>query len=286
MTVAAYAIIYLVWGSTYLAISVAVQSIPPLLMMGLRCSAAGLLLLAWAAIRGARANVRQWTHAAIAGALMFAVPYGALAWAEQRIPSGVAALLSATSPFWLTAFEWSQGRRPSGRTIAGLAVGLAGVFVLVGRGAGGTLDAAGIVAILGSAASWAAGSLYARRSHMPRSVALSAGMSLVSGGALLLMGSWSARELAHFTIGQVSSISSVALAYLVVFGSLVGFTAYSWLMRAAPASRVATHAYVNPLVAMALGSAIAGEQFTATIGVGGCVIATGVAIALAGRAHA
>jgi drug/metabolite transporter (DMT)-like permease len=213
---------------------------------------------------------------------MFAGSYGALAWAEQRIASGVAALLSATTPFWLAAFEWSAGARPSRRTVAGLIVGLGGVFVLVGGGAL-SLRIAPIAAILAGTVAWAAGSLYARPPRLPKSLALSAGMSLVVGGALLLVVSWGTGELRGFRLSGVSSTSLAALVYLVVFGSLVGFSAYSWLLRVAPPSRVATHAYVNPLVAMALGSALAGEALTATIVGAGIVIAAGVAIALAGK---
>jgi drug/metabolite transporter (DMT)-like permease len=286
MTTAAYAAIYLIWGSTYLAISLAVDSIPPLLMMGMRCSAAGVLLLAWAAIRGERAERSHWGHAAIAGALMFAGTYGALAWAEQRMASGVAALLSATAPFWLAAFEWYTGARPNRRAVIGLMVGLAGVFVLVGGpSAESSLRVGPIAAILVGTVTWAAGSLYARPPRMPKSLALSAGMSLASGGALLFAASWAAGELSGFTLRAVSVTSMAALAYLVVFGSLVGFSAYSWLLRVAPPSRVATHAYVNPLVAIALGSALAGEALTMTIVGGGIVIAAGVAIALAGQSR-
>ena len=374
--VAAYAAIYLIWGSTYLAIRLAVDSIPPLFMMGVRCAAAGALMLVWAAVRGERATLRHWGHAAFAGALMFAGSYGALAWAEQRVASGIAALLSATTPFWLTAFEWSGGSRPSRRSIAGLIVGLAGVAVLVGgrstyqlrpaapgdslaafeasspaaapgtpldrrsipaplhgagkvaagtmagrppsfaghsrrrelrrdlaeafaaagralppgrlAGPGATPDVrhellAPIVAILAGTLAWAAGSFYARPPRVPRSLALSAGMSLTAGGALLLAASWSAGELTGFSPREVSSTSLAALAYLVVFGSLVGFSAYSWLLRVAPPSRVATHAYVNPLVAIALGSALAGEPLTSTIVCAGLAIAAGVAFVLAGQ---
>src|SRR2546428_4982059 len=132
MTAAAYAAIYLIWGSTYLAISLAVDSIPPLFMMGLRCTAAGALMLVWGAAHGERAELRHWGHAALAGALMIAGTYGALAWAEQRMASGIAALLSATTPFWLAAFEWSGGSRPNPPTLAGLMVGLAGAPALAG----------------------------------------------------------------------------------------------------------------------------------------------------------
>ena len=282
MTAAAYAAIYLIWGSTYLAISLAVDSIPPLLMMGIRCTAAGALMLIWGAARGERAEWRHWHHAGLVGALMIAGTYGALAWAEQRMASGIAALLSATTPFWLAAFEWSSGSRPNRRTIAGLAVGLAGVAVLVSGRSAEPLRLAPIFAILGGTLAWAAGSLYARPPRVPRSLALSAGMSLAAGGVLLLTASWGARELTGFSLRDVSATSLAALAYLVLFGSLVGFSAYSWPLRVAPPSRVATHAYVNPLVAIALGSAVAGEPLTSTVVCAGLVIAAGVALALAG----
>src|SRR5438067_6928260 len=138
MTLAAYAAVYLIWGSTYLAIRVAVGGIPPLLLMGVRCTAAGALMLAWAGVRGERATRDQWRHAAVAGGLMIAVTYGALGWAEQRLASGIAALLSATSPLWLTTMQWPASGRPATRTILGLLLGLAGVAVLV---AGGTAAA-------------------------------------------------------------------------------------------------------------------------------------------------
>jgi drug/metabolite transporter (DMT)-like permease len=285
MTTAAYAAIYVIWGSTYLAISLAVDSIPPLLMMGLRCSAAGVLLLVWAALRGERAEARHWGHAVIAGGLMFAVSYGALAWAEQRIASGIAALLFATTPFWLAALEWSGGSRPSPRTVVGLIVGLAGVAVLVGGRSSAPLGFGPTAAILFGTIAWSAGSLYARPPRMPRSLALSAGMSLTAGGILLLIVSWGARELTGFNVRHVSAASIGALAYLVVFGSLVAFSAYSWLLRVASPARVATHAYVNPLVAIALGSTLAGEPLTTTVVVAGLVIAAGVAIALAGQSR-
>ena len=253
-------------------------------MMELRCTAAGALMLAWRTARGERARLRHWGHASLAGAVMIAGTYGALAWAEQHMASGMAALLSAATPFWLAAFEWSGGSRPNRRTVAGLIIGLAGVVVLVGGRSAEPLRLAPIVAILGGTLAWAAGSLYARPPRVPRSLALSAGMSLTAGGVLLLAASWGVRELTGFRLRDVSATSFAALAYLVVFGSLVGFSAYSWLLRVAPASRVATHAYVNPLVAIALGSALAGEPLTFTMVCAGLVIAAGVALAIAGHA--
>jgi drug/metabolite transporter (DMT)-like permease len=282
LTVLSYAAIYLIWGSTFLAIRVAVGSIPPLLMMGVRCVTAGLILVTWAALRGERVAARAWGHATVAGALMFGCAYGALAWAEQRIASGTAALVVATLPFWVTAFEWAQrGTRPSPRTLVGVAVGFAGVAILVTRGAGVPLALLPIAIVTAGEAAWAAGSLYARPPRLPASVALNAGMPLVTGGVLLIVGSWVGRELTAFDVRGVSPASVAALAYLTVFGSIVAFSAYAWLMQVAPAWRVGTHAYVNPLIAVALGSLMAGEPLTAALVVAAVVIAGGVALILA-----
>ena len=284
MTLFAYAAIYLIWGSTFLAIRLAIDSIPPLLMMGLRCTAAGGLMLAWAALRGERAGWRAWMHGAVAGALMFGCAYGALAWAEERLASGVAALLVATLPFWLAVFDYGRRRTaPAPRMLAGLVIGLGGVALLTLRGmpAGAALIPS-VAIVLGEIA-WAAGSLYAQPPRLPQSLALRAGLPLVAGGILLLAASWIAREFQHFDPHAVSARSLTALAYLVLFGSIVAFSAYAWLMRVEPASRVATHAYVNPVIAVALGSMAGGEPFTPAIGVASAVIAGGVALVLASK---
>src|SRR5262245_29929683 len=175
MVRAAFTLIYLVWGASFLAIRVGVRSIPPLMLMGVRCTTAGLLLLAWAAWRGERAAWRTWTSAAIAGALMFSVSYGLLAWAEQRMSSGMAALLVATLPFWMIVFEWRRVR-PGARAIAGLALGLAGVVVLVAGDLGTGAPAGPVVAILAGEVAWAAGALYGRPPRLPQTLTLRAGM--------------------------------------------------------------------------------------------------------------
>ena len=283
MTLFAYAAIYLIWGSTFLAIRLAIDSIPPLMMMGLRCTAAGGLMLLWAALRGERAGWRAWTHGAVAGALMFGCAYGALAWAEERLASGVAALLVATLPFWLAVFEYGRKRTaPSPRMAAGLAIGLGGVALLTLRDASAAALVPALAIVLGEIA-WAAGSLYAQPPRLPQSLALRAGLPLVSGGVLLLAASWIAREFQHFDPHAVSARSLSALAYLILFGSVVAFSAYAWLMRVEPAARVATHAYVNPVIAVALGSMAGGEPFTPAIGVASAVIAGGVALVLASK---
>jgi len=282
MTICAYAAVYLIWGSTYLAIRVAVGDIPPLLLMGVRCTTAGALMLAWAAVRRERATRRQWRHAAIAGGLMIAGTYGALGWAEQRLASGIAALLSATSPLWLTTLDWPASGRPGATTIAGLALGIAGVAALVAAGSPAGVNVPAALVLVAGTMTWAAGSLYSRPPRLPASVALGAGMPLVAGGLMLLVASLASRETAHYDIHRASHAALWALAYLIVFGSLVGFSAYAWLLRVAPASRVGTHAYVNPLVAVALGWSVAGEPVTATTGVAAAMIAASVAMVLKG----
>jgi drug/metabolite transporter (DMT)-like permease len=279
-----YAAIYLIWGSTFLAIRIAVDSIPPLLMMGVRCVAAGSMLVAWAALRGQRATVRQWRHALLAGGLMFGCAYGGLAWAEQRIPSGVAALIVATLPLWMTAIEWVQRRaRPSAPALLGVATGFGGVALLVARGGGAPLALLPMAIVALGEGAWAIGSLYARPPRLPKPVALNAGMPLLTGGVMLIAGSWLGRELETFHLRDVSTASLAALGYLVVFGSIVAFSAYSWLLQVSPAWRVGTHAYVNPLIAVALGAAFGGEPLTTALIASAVVIAGSVAIILAER---
>jgi len=281
-TVLAYAAIYLIWGSTYLAIRIAVGAIPPLLLMGTRCVTAGVLLVGWAALRGERADVRHWRHATVAGALMIGCTYGALGWAEQRLASGIAALLSATSPLWLIAFEWRRRGRPSIATIVGLLVGIGGVAFLVAGGAAGTVNVPAACVLIGGTLTWAAGSVYARPPRLPASVPLGAGLPLILGGAMLLVVSVAAGEPVRAAVHHVPVAPLAALAYLIIFGSVVAFSAYAWLLRVAPASRVGTHAYVNPLVAVALGWGMAGEPVTATTGVAAVAIAVSVAMVLKG----
>lgn len=249
-------------------------------MMGVRCTTAGALLLAVAAARGERLLTRAWADAAVAGALMFAIAYGALAWAEQRLASGVTALLVASVPFWLVLMEWAaRGLRPTARTLGGLTLGLGGVALLVARGLG-PLSLAPAAAVLGGEVAWAAGTVFAQP-RLPKPLALNAGMPLTAGGLLLLAWSAVSREARHFDPRAVSAASALALAYLIVFGSIVAFSAYAWLLRGVPAARVSTHAYVNPLVALALGAVVAGEPVTATIAIAGGVIAVGVTLVLA-----
>ena len=259
----AFASIYLIWGSTFLAIRYAVETVPPLLMMGTREVLAGAAIFGFALLKGgAKPSLRQWRSALLAGSLLFLIGHGGLAWAQQRMPSGPAALVSSTSPLWIVLFAAFQERRRrlGGRVLLGLILGFAGIVLLAKPGdllGGAPLDLAAVGVLVVADVSWAAGSLYTRNAGFPRSPALTAGMSLLAGGgALFLAGllGGEGREL-----GAVSSRSVWALVYLVVFGSIVAFAAYTWLLRVASPARVATHAFVNPVVAVLAGWALGGE---------------------------
>jgi drug/metabolite transporter (DMT)-like permease len=289
--VLAFAAIYLIWGSTYLAIRVAVHTIPPLLMMSLRCAGAGLLLFVWSRWSSPRPRPsiegRHWYAALVAGAFLFLVCHGALAWAELRVPSGEAALLSATTPLWLTIIDWrwGSGRRPTWRGAVGLAVGFAGVAMLVAPEmravSAGHLAAS--TAIVGGALAWAVGSVYGRHAPMPADVRLATAMPLLAGSIWLAVASVAAGEWRTLAIAHITPTSWAALAYLIVCGSVVAFTAYVWLLRVVPASTVGTHAYVNPIVAVALGALLGAERVHLSTVAAALTIAGGVMLALFDR---
>jgi len=287
--VVAFAAIYLIWGSTYLAIRVAVSTLPPLVMMSLRCAGAGLLLFVWSRWSSPRLPIerRHWYTALVAGAFLFLVCHGTLAWAELRVPSGEAALLSATTPLWLTIIDWRWGslRRPTRRSVAGLAVGFVGVAVLVApemRGSSSSHLAAS-AAIVGGALAWAAGSVYGRQAPLPADVRLATAMPLLAGSFWLAFASVAAGEWRTLAVAQITPASWAALAYLIVCGSVVAFTAYVWLMRVVPASTVGTHAYVNPIVAVAVGALLGAERVHLSTVAAALTIAGGVMLTLLDR---
>jgi drug/metabolite transporter (DMT)-like permease len=267
--VLAFLAIYLIWGSTYYAIRVAVESIPPLAMMGVRCLAAGIILFAWSRRAAATLDAAAWRAAFVAGGLLFLLSHGSLAWAEQRVPSGVAALLGATTPLWLALIDWrwGTGHVPGWYGRAGLAVGFAGVALLVAPewGTSHTGLAVASIAVVGASLAWAAGSVYGR------------------GAVLLAAASLATGEWRGFSPSGVTAASAAALVYLVVFGSVVAFTAYVWLMRTTTASVVGTHAYVNPIVAVALGAVLGGERVTLMTIVSAITIVGGVILVLVDR---
>jgi drug/metabolite transporter (DMT)-like permease len=280
-TWAALATIYVAWGSTFLAIALAVRTLPPFLAMSIRHVLAGALLLAWARVRGERQPIgrRELGAAAIFGGALFVGGHGALAWAQQRIPSGVAALVIASIPLWVALLDRVVfGRRLSGRAVAGLVVGFAGVALLVDPRGGGAIDVAGVVVALAAAASWAAGSLYSRGAPLPSRPVVAAGLAGVIGGLLLAVAAAARGELSDLDLARVSGESLFGVAYLVVVGSLVGFSSYVWLLRVAPISLVATYAYVNPVIAVLLGWALLDEVVDARVLLAGGAIVAAVAL--------
>jgi len=272
----ALGIVYVVWGSTYLAIAVADRTLPPLLMLAVRFALAGGLLYAWSAWRGdvaaARPGRREWTAAAIVGGLLLFVDTGGVAWAEQRVASGLTALLIATVPLFTVLLERTVfGIRLSLGALTGIAAGLLGVALLVGQSA--HVDPVGAAVILGAALAWAGGSAYARVAPLPKAPFLSAAMQMLCAAVFLAVAGAAMGEVGRVHPAAISASSVAAFGFLVVFGSIVAFTAYGWLLQSgAPSVLVSTYAYVNPAVAVLLGWAFAGEA------IGGRELAAGAII--------
>lgn len=279
---AAFAIVYVIWGSTYLAILFAIETLPPLLMAAARFLLAGGILFAWALSRGIPLPTRrQWAGCAVAGLLMLMLGNGAVVWAETRIPSGVAALIVAIVPCWMVLLEWLRGGdRPTGRVIAGLALGLVGLILLVGPEGfmgGDQIDRVGAgILVLGGFA-WAAGSIYTRGRDMPAPRMSTAAQMLAGGAGLVVLGTVFG-EWGRLDMAGVSMRSVLGLLYLVVFGSIIAYSAYVWLLQVSTPARVSTYAYVNPVVAVFLGWLLAGEALTMRMGVAAAVIVAGVAL--------
>src|SRR5437763_877139 len=287
LVIAAFAAIYLIWGSTYLGIRFAVETMPPFLMGGARFLTAGLLLYVWLRATGTPApSPVNWCHAALASALMLGVGNGAVNWAEQRVSSGLAALIIAGTPLWFALFDWLRpgGTRPTLQTVLGIAVGFAGVLMLVGsRSAlrGGAPDFTGVVALVCASVSWAIGSLYTKYSPKPESPMMVAAQQMVAGGIILALGGLAMGETLDTT--RVSTRSLAAFVYLTFIGSLVGFSAYAWLLKATTPARVSTYAYVNPVIAVFLGWSFGGETLTGRMLAAAGVIVLGVVIITARR---
>lgn len=264
----ALGILYFIWGSTYLAIRFAIDTLPPFLMAGVRFLVAGSVLLAWAKARGAEGPTgRAWQTAALSGALMLGCGNGSVVWAEQFVPSGMVALLIATVPLWIVLQDWGWGRggRPSFEVLSGILWGFLGVAVLVTGseiGRATLQDLLGGFLVLVGAGTWAAGSLVARYGARPTSAELGNGIQMLAGGSLLVLAGLLRGEAWGFELGTVSRTSIFALMYLIVFGSLVAFSSYIWLLRNTTPAVASTYAYVNPVVALVLGWALAGEPLT------------------------
>jgi drug/metabolite transporter (DMT)-like permease len=281
----AFVAIYLIWGSTYLAIRYAIETLPTFSTGGIRYVIAGGALYGWARWRGRpRATLREWGWASLTGAFLFLAGNGGVVWAEHRVPSGIAALLIATEPLWIAVLvpAFSAGRRPGPRAFLGIAAGLAGVLVLVGRGAGlaGAVDTWGAVAVVGAAAAWAIGSLISIRARLPKDPAASTGLQMLAGGVWLSLAAVANGEIGAFDPAGVSWRSVVALGYLTVAGSIIAFSAYTYLLREVRPTVVSTYAFVNPIVAVILGWLVAGEPLDGRVALAGGLILVAVAAIL------
>ena len=270
----AFAAIYLVWGSTYLAIRYAVETIPPLVTAGVRHSIAGAIMLAWAWARGFRPKREHWISGLVVGALFFLVGHGSLHWAEQYVGSGLAALLIATEPMFILVLAWSMGQQKISRTsLLGLLVGAVGVAMLTGAELtvkGSSL--LGLLAVLLGSLAWSAGVVISPKLKLPTDALGRTALPTICGAAMLLIAAGLTGEFQATHWASISSKSWLGLAYLIVFGSIIAFTAYTWLLQRCPPALVATHTYANPVVAVLLGWLLASEQLTMRVAVASVAI--------------
>ena len=280
---AAFAAVYLIWGSTYLAIRFVVETLPPFFMAGTRFIVAGAVLYLVMRLRGAQRPTKiHWRSVALIGGLMLMGGHGAVVWAEQWIPSGLTSLLIATVPLWMALLNWITTREKlNNKTVAGLVLGFAGVGLLLGdvttMGEEHVTFIIGITVVLG-ALLWASGSLYSRSAKLPSPPLLATAMEMIAGGLVLLSASLVTGEWMRVRLDQVSLLSAVSWVYLVMFGSLIGFTCYMYLLKATTVERVSTYAYVNPVVALFLGMTLAEEPLSLQNLLAAAIILASVAI--------
>jgi drug/metabolite transporter (DMT)-like permease len=264
-TLLAFAIIYLVWGSTFLAIRVGVREVPPFLLAAMRFTVAGVVLYSWMIARGERSpSVRQWTSALLLAVLIFVIDYGLLFWAEQRVPSGIAAVMMATTPAFTALSEvlLLRTQRVTIRLASALLIGIGGVAVLMSHSlnlGGAPIDMAGAVALIIASLGWSVASALIRRLPLPPSKVMSSGAQMLAGGVLLALTATALGEFRNFHPWAVSRGAWLSLLYLIVAGSIIAFTAYVWLIHHESPTKVGTYAYVNPVVAVLIGYFLGGE---------------------------
>jgi drug/metabolite transporter (DMT)-like permease len=282
---AAFAIVYVVWGSTYFAIRVGLESLPPFALGALRYAVAGTLLFVWARARGAPAPTgAQWRSAAITGTLMLLIGNGAVIFAEQRAPSGLVALIVTSVPLWMVLLDWLRpgGSRPDHTVIGGLALGTLGIVLLIDPGAalhGAAVPPLEAAILLVGTLGWAAGSVYSRHHKVAGSTTQLASLQMLVAGVAFTVIALIRGELTPQVLLNITARSWIAVGFLAAFGSIVAYSAYIWLTRATTPARLGTYAYVNPLVALVLGAAFAGEQITSRVLMAaGLVLAAVVAI--------
>jgi drug/metabolite transporter (DMT)-like permease len=276
-------VLYTVWGSTYLGIRVAVETIPPFLMAGSRFLIAGTILYTWARFRGApRPPWIHWRIASVAGALLLLGGNGGVVWAEQSVPSGLAALLVTTMPFWMALFDWLRphGVRPPLAVWAGMFVGFGGMVALTifGKGVeGAPIKPLAIAAVVGASITWALGSVWTKHSPRPSSPIMTTATHMLCGGSLLLLTGALAGEFSDFRLSQVSAKSAAGYLYLICAGSLLTMPVYTWLLHVAEPTLIATYAFVNPVIAVLLGWVLLDEKLNEATLLAGAVIVAAVA---------
>lgn len=277
--------VYIFWGGTYLAMKFAIETLPPLLMAGTRFMIAGLMVYIWQILRAKeRPTMVHWKNAAVVGGLMLLGGNGGVVWAEQLVSSGMAAIVVAAVPFWmvLLGWLWQGGNRPSAWVSLGLVLGTIGIALLVKNAgndvANGSDQWIGTIVLIGASFAWAAGSLYSRVAKLPSAPLLAIAMQMMTGGLLCFLFGLVTGEWIKLDLAQVSMRSVLSLGYLIVFGSIIGFSAYIWLLKAAGPTLSSTYAYVNPVVAVLLGWLFAGEKMTVQDGLAAGVIVLAVAI--------
>ncbi len=277
--------VYLIWGSTYLAIHFAVLSLPPFLMAGVRFLIAGAIMFIWRRAAGdPLPSKNQWRSAAIIGGFLLVGGNGGLVWAEQFVPSGIASVIIGSTPLWFILIEAVRpgGQKPNLSTLVGVLIGFIGIMVLInpGQNAGSQseIHVAGALVLVFGSFSWALGSLYGRTADLPRSPLMGTGMEMLAGGAGLLILGLAVGELGRFNPAEVRLDLLAGLLYLIIFGALVAYSAYTWLLRVAPIALVATYAYVNPLVAIMLGYFLANEQLSVRTLISALVIISSVGV--------
>jgi drug/metabolite transporter (DMT)-like permease len=285
----AFAAVYIIWGSTYLAIRIGITEIPPFFLAGARYLITSAILYPLARARSAERPTRQhWVAALLLGALLPAAGNGFLTWAEQTVPSGIAALLVTTVSLWMVILEWVRpgGTAPTSRTSVGLLLGFGGILLLVAPWqSAGRVNLIGAGVLMTGSLCWAAGSIASRHVKQPRLPLLRSAMQSLCGGIILFAFGSLTGEASRLHFGAITHRGWLALAYLTVFGSIIGYSAYTWLLHAAPPARVATYAYVNPVIAILLGWMFAGEHLTPRILVATAVIIAGVVMVIAAPAR-
>ena len=285
--------IYILWGGTYLGMRFAIETLPVFLMAGTRFLTAGLLLFIVNLVRGIPApSLQQWRGAGIVGALLLMGGNGCVVWAQQFVPSGLTAIIVATVPLWMALFSWLApgGVRPTPTVIAGLCLGFSGILFLVNGATTPAVSNAvsqwvGYTVLTLAAITWSLGSLYARHAALPKSPWMAIAVQMIVGGSLLLLTGLASGEWASLDLGRASARSLLAFGYLVVFGSLIGFSAYIWLLHKTTPALASTYAYVNPVIAVFLGWALADERFTSTDAAAAAIIVVSVAVICIGTAR-